>query len=98
VELVKLDFSVSFDEAIAHLTFKKPTNHEAKGFHNYHVLRSLWLGMTIDDYSNPPMHPNGLRIRNVCSRISDLRNKYGIDGIKSRQAEEGRWVEYWMER
>ena len=64
---------------------------------NYYCLLALWRGERINDYSNPPLNKFNRPMRNVPSRISDLKNKYGVEGIKTQRLED-KTVEYWLER
>ena len=78
--------------------FKSEKNKTLKkGSGNYWTLYALWLGNTIDDYSNRPTNDNEREIRNIKSRISDLRNNFGVDNIKSRVVEDERYKEYWLD-
>jgi len=91
-----LDFSLPFSEAIKDLRTKRGRKMVV-GSDNYHVLYALFMGETIDDYHNPPVNDCGKRIYNIKSRISSLRNTYGID-ICSKRSDAGNHVEYWIDR
>ncbi|MDD5359475.1 MAG: hypothetical protein PHI02_04315 [Sulfurovaceae bacterium] len=88
----KLDFNIPFDEQVSKIKTKKG-GHLVVGSHNYYILRALFYGNTIDDYEKAPFGKNNRRIRNIRSRIAQLRNEWCIP-IESSKGEDGRTSEY----
>ena len=87
----KFDFLAPFDEQIKSIKTDNGGTLK-KGSHSYWVLLALFRGYVIDDYENAPYNDKGRRVRNVRSRISDLRYKYNI-AIEDRVTQE-RYKEY----
>ena len=84
-QAVDLDFSLSFDEEVKKIRSSRG-GRIMTGSHNYYILRALFEGNTIDDYENPPLNDKGFGIRNIRSRIADLRHDWHIvigDRVKS---------------
>jgi len=80
---ITIDSSIPFNIFI--LTLKSINNRKIReNSDNYFVLKELYQGSIIDDYENKPINPNkNIRINNIKSRISDLKNKYNINIISS---------------
>ena len=74
---VQFDFHGNFDAQVKTIKSKNGGNFPV-GSHSYHVLKALFEGNVIDDYENPPFNGKGLPLRNVRSRIADLRIKWNI--------------------
>ncbi len=74
---IAFDFTGDFDAQAQRLKSKQGGSFKLNG-HNYYVLKALFKGNVIDDYENPPMMDNGLTVRNVRSRIADLRLEWNI--------------------
>lgn len=89
---VKLDFESDFDAQAEKLKSKEGGAFHMGG-HNYHVLKALFEGNVIDDYENPPHNAEELAVRNVRSRIADLRVNWNIC-IGDRQKEGKPYKEY----
>ena len=89
---VRLDPLQSFDEQASNLRSDEG-GHFKIGGQNYYVLRALWEGHIIDDYANPPRDDRGLPVRNVRSRIADLRYKWHIP-ICDRRVEGANYKQY----
>jgi len=89
---VRFAWDQSFDEQVSRLRSTEGGAFKI-GSHNYYVLRALFEGKIIDDYANPPLNDRGLPVRNVRSRIADLRYKWNIP-ICDRLAEEGNYKQY----
>ena len=89
---VIFDFTQSFDEQASGLrsinggVFKR-------GSHNYFVLRALFAGYTIDDYTHRPLGANGMPVNNIRTRVAQLRNEWNIC-IGSRWSPAGNFKEY----
>lgn len=82
-------------------TVKNPTSKRKLtiGSHAYWVLLALYKGHVIDDYENKPLNlRTEKRINNVSQRVFDLRSKYGITKIKSRNVEGEKFVEFYLKR
>ncbi|MDM5272096.1 hypothetical protein PGH07_07880 [Sulfurovum sp. zt1-1] len=88
----KFDFRADFDQQIKKL---KSNNGGAlqRGSHNYHILKSLFDGNTIDDYYQRPSGENGLPIHNVRTRVAQLRNEWNVC-IGSRRVDGAPYKEY----
>jgi len=86
------DFSASFDEQVKQIKSAKGGSLKI-GSHSYLVLKALFEGHTIDDYENPPLDARGYPVRNVRSRIADLRTKWNVC-IGSRVKEGTLFKEY----
>jgi len=88
----RFDFTRSFDEQVDTL---RSTSGGAfkRGSHNYFVLRALFAGHTIDDYTTRPLNAQGRPINNVRTRVADLRTNWGIC-IGSRVSPNGNFKEY----
>jgi len=89
---VQLNFQGDFDEQVKKLKSRED-GHFHMGGHNYHILKALFEGNVIDDYENPPYNAKGLAVRNVRSRIADLRIDWNIC-IGDRQKEGKPYKEY----
>ena len=92
--LFKLNFDLSFDEAIRDLRSEK-NRKMRKGSQNYWVLYALFCGDVIDDYDNKPRDNEDKEIHNIKTRISDLTNKYNI---KIEREFEKNYKKYWIAR
>ena len=88
----RFDWSKSFDENVAELRSVSGGRFR-RGGHNYWVLRALFAGHAINDYTTRPVDGNGRPINNVRSRISDLRENWNIV-IGSRFAPDKTYKEY----
>ena len=87
-----LYFHLDFDTQVKELKSKEGGHFHMNG-HNYYILKALFEGNVIDDYENPPLNTKGLPIRNVRSRIADLRMNWNIC-IGDRYKEEKTYKEY----
>jgi hypothetical protein len=99
--MIKLDKTLSFEEAIKDIKTKKKNKHIAvkvngRRSDSYMALKAMFNGAVIDSYSNKPLNYEGNPMENLKSRISDLKNMFGVE-IKSRRAEGKRHVEYWID-
>ena len=92
---VILDFCGDFD-AQAKALKSNDNGHFHMGGHNYHILKALFEGNVIDDYENPPFSAKGMPVRNVRSRIADLRKDWNIC-IGDRYAEGKTYKEYMIQ-
>lgn len=90
--MVTLDFNIDFDTQAKKLKSKDGGHFHMNG-HNYYILKSLFNGNVIDDYENPPLNEKGHPIRNVRSRIADLRMNWNIR-IGDRYKEGKTYKEY----
>lgn len=100
---VELDTNLPFEEAIADVRSGKKNKHIAtkvkgKLSDNYMVLKALFNNSPepIDGYENKPWNHDGKPIENLKSRISDLKNKFGVE-IWSRRAKGFNYSQYWIE-
>ncbi len=82
---VRWDWQGSFDEQVSRLRSVEGGAFKL-GSHNYWVLRALFHGDTVDDYLHPPRNDRGMPVRNVRSRIADLRHNWRI-AICDKKAE-----------
>ena len=89
---IQFDFTADFDSQVKHLKSVNGGHFHMHG-HNYYVLRAMFEGHTIDDYENPPRNDKGLGIRNVRSRIAELRTEWNIR-IGDRTKEGKQYKEY----
>ena len=89
---VRFDFKESFDEQVANLKSNKGGSFK-RGSHNYFVLRALFAGHTINDYTARPMGKNGHPLRNIRTRVADLRKEWNIC-IGSRKVADAPYKEY----
>jgi len=92
VSPVRFDWAASFDEQVRALKSVDGGSFCMHG-QNYYVLRALFEGHIIDDYANPPLDDKGRAVRNVRSRIADLRHKWNIV-IGDRQKDGKPYKEY----
>lgn len=74
---VEFDFNGDFDAQVRRLKSKEG-GHFHIGSLNYYVLKALFEGNVIDDYENPPLNDKMHAVRNVRSRIADLRIEWNI--------------------
>lgn len=88
---------MSFDEYVKKFKSHNHNKPIKKGSGNYWTLFALWQGNMIDDYFNRPTDNLGREIRNIKSRVSDLKNKFGVN-IESRNVENERYVEYFLKK
>ena len=93
---VKLDFSLPFSEAIADVRSQKGGKMRTDS-HVYHVFAALFNGDVIDDYANPPANNDGKPIRNIASRVAELRHTWNIS-IGSRYKKDKPYVEYCIDK
>jgi hypothetical protein len=89
---VRLIPDQGFDEQVSRLRSVKGGSFKIGG-QSYYVLRALFEGNAVDDYHNPPRDDRGLPIRNVRSRIADLRYMWRIP-ICDRYVEGKSYKEY----
>lgn len=86
------DFRGDFDEQIKKLKSANGGKLQ-RGSHNYHILKALFDGNTIDDYYQRPVGETGHPIHNVRTRVAQLRNEWNIC-IGSRRVGGAPYKEY----